>query len=118
MQLIKSEIDSISEVIAQNSATAEESAASCAELNSQATTLREKLLFSRFSPNDSTGYSAGNAHKDRTQRIAYGNRHHRVTERNDLSLCKQFLNNMKFEFLRPQKSMGLLRTFALRRYTL
>ncbi len=43
VQLIKSEIDSISEVIAQNSATAEESAASCAELNSQATTLREKI---------------------------------------------------------------------------
>lgn len=43
VQLIKSEIDSISQVISQNSATAQESAASCEELNTQATTLRDKI---------------------------------------------------------------------------
>ncbi|MCM1022755.1 MAG: methyl-accepting chemotaxis protein [Prevotella sp.] len=43
VQLIKTEIDSISDVISQNSATAEESAASCQELNAQATTLRDKI---------------------------------------------------------------------------
>lgn len=40
---VKSEIDSISSVVAQNSATAEESAASCEELNGQANILREKI---------------------------------------------------------------------------
>ena len=43
VQLIKSEIDSISEVISMNSATAQESAASCEELNAQATTLRDRI---------------------------------------------------------------------------
>lgn len=43
VQLVKSEIDSISEVISLNSATAQESAASCEELNAQATTLRDRI---------------------------------------------------------------------------
>lgn len=43
VQQVKSEIDSISEVIHQNSATAEESAASCEQLNSQAALLRERI---------------------------------------------------------------------------
>ena len=44
---VKSGIDQISEVVQQNSATAEESAASCGELNSQAMTLREKISIFR-----------------------------------------------------------------------
>lgn len=40
---VKSGIDSISEVVQQNSATAEESAANCQELNSQAMNLREQI---------------------------------------------------------------------------
>ena len=40
---VKMGIDEISEVVQQNSATAEESAASCEELNAQANTLREKI---------------------------------------------------------------------------
>lgn len=47
VQQVKTEIDSISEVIAQNSATAQESAASCEELNTQATTLRDKIAVFR-----------------------------------------------------------------------
>ncbi len=43
VQQVKAEIDNISDVIARNSATAEESAASCEELNGQATILREKI---------------------------------------------------------------------------
>ncbi len=43
VQQVKAEIDSISDVIAQNSATAEESAASCEQLNAQANTLRDKI---------------------------------------------------------------------------
>ena len=44
---VKSGIDQISDVVQQNSATAEESAASCGELNSQAMTLREKISIFR-----------------------------------------------------------------------
>ena len=40
---VKMGIDDIAEVVQQNSATAEESAASCEELNAQANTLREKV---------------------------------------------------------------------------
>lgn len=40
---VKAGIDSISEVVQQNSATAEESAANCQELNSQAMNLREQI---------------------------------------------------------------------------
>ena len=40
---VKLGIDEIAEVVQQNSATAEESAASCEELNAQANTLREKI---------------------------------------------------------------------------
>ena len=40
---VKQGIDQISEVVQQNSATAEESAAGCGELNNQANTLREKI---------------------------------------------------------------------------
>ncbi len=43
VQQIKLEIDSISEVIQENSSTAEESAASCEQLNAQATTLRDRI---------------------------------------------------------------------------
>ncbi len=43
VQQVKAEIDNISEVIQQNSATAEESAASCEQLNSQALMLRQKI---------------------------------------------------------------------------
>ncbi len=43
VQQVKQEIDNISDVIRQNSATAEESAASCENLNTQATTLRERI---------------------------------------------------------------------------
>jgi len=43
VQQVKSEIENISEVISQNSATAEESAASCEQLNGQATELRDKI---------------------------------------------------------------------------
>lgn len=43
VQQVKSEIENISEVISQNSATAEESAASCEQLNGQATELRKKI---------------------------------------------------------------------------
>ena len=40
---VKQGIDEIAEVVSQNSATAEESAASCEELNAQANTLRSKV---------------------------------------------------------------------------
>ncbi|MBQ8786338.1 MAG: cache domain-containing protein [Oscillospiraceae bacterium] len=43
VQQVKSGIDEISEVVQENSATAEESAASCEELNSQAMILRDKI---------------------------------------------------------------------------
>ena len=43
VQQVKSGIDEISEVVQENSATAEESAASCEQLNSQATILRDKI---------------------------------------------------------------------------
>ncbi len=43
VQQIKSEVDNISDVIRQNSATAEESAASCEQLNTQANVLRQKI---------------------------------------------------------------------------
>ncbi len=43
VQQVKDEIDNISDVIRLNSATAEESAASCEQLNAQASTLREKI---------------------------------------------------------------------------
>lgn len=43
VQQVKSGIDQISEVVQQNSATAEESASSCEQLNSQAMTLRDKI---------------------------------------------------------------------------
>ncbi len=47
VQQVKSGIDEISEVVQQNSATAEESAASCEELNSQAMILRDKISIFR-----------------------------------------------------------------------
>ena len=40
---VKQGIDEIAEVVSQNSATAEESAASCEELNAQANTLKGKI---------------------------------------------------------------------------
>ncbi|MDE7293523.1 MAG: cache domain-containing protein [Oscillospiraceae bacterium] len=43
VQQVKTEIDSISVVIRQNTATAEESAASCEQLNGQASALRQKI---------------------------------------------------------------------------
>lgn len=43
VQQVKSGIDEISEVVQENSATAEESAASCEQLNSQAIILRDKI---------------------------------------------------------------------------
>ncbi len=43
VQQVKSGIDEISEVVQENSATAEESAASCEQLNAQAITLRDKI---------------------------------------------------------------------------
>ncbi len=43
VQQVKQGIDQIADVITQNSATAEESAASCEELNAQAMTLRDKI---------------------------------------------------------------------------
>ena len=47
VQSVKQGIDEISKVIQQNSATAEESAASCQQLNAQATILREKIAIFR-----------------------------------------------------------------------
>ncbi|MBQ5319608.1 MAG: cache domain-containing protein [Oscillospiraceae bacterium] len=47
VQQVKSGIDEISEVVQENSATAEESAASCEQLNSQAITLRDKISIFR-----------------------------------------------------------------------
>ncbi|MCM1579236.1 MAG: methyl-accepting chemotaxis protein [Ruminococcus sp.] len=43
VQQVKTEIDSISVVIRQNTATAQESAASCEQLNGQAGALRKKI---------------------------------------------------------------------------
>lgn len=47
VQQVKVGIDQISDVVQQNSATAEESAASCEELNAQAMALREKVSIFR-----------------------------------------------------------------------
>ncbi len=47
VQQVKLGIDQISDVIQQNSATAEESAASCEQLNAQALTLRDKIAIFR-----------------------------------------------------------------------
>jgi len=43
VQQVRTEIENISSVISRNSATAEESAASCEQLNAQASTLRSKI---------------------------------------------------------------------------